>query len=182
MEKPAHDHPMQQGMHNGMRFGLWLTAFYALSFGSARFPLLSIPALFCLAALPVVLYICMRRDFRASQGVHTVGTLWLNGLLTVIGGALLASVPLVIFLQWIDPQYLPDQWETTVNMLAASDDAQTQHMAAELRQALDNGFEISPIIFTMTMLWTMTFIGSILALILGIVVKSTVPRYTKNIN
>lgn len=173
---------MQQGMHNGVRFGLLLTAFYALSLGSARVPLLNIPALLCLVALPVALYIWMRNDFRASKGMHTVGTLWLNGLLTVIGGALLASVPLVVFLQWIDPQFLPDQWETMVSALGSSPDAQTQRMATDLRQALDNGFSISPIIFTMTMLWTMTFIGSILALIIGVVVKSRPIRCKKTFN
>lgn len=182
MGKPTHDHPMQQGMHNGMRFGLWLTAFYMLSFGSVRVPLLNIAALLCLAALPVVLFVCMRKDYCASHGVHTVGTLWLNGLLTVIGGALLASVPLVVFLQWIDPQFLANQWETLATALAASPDVQARQMATDLRQALDNGFAISPILFTMTMLWTMTFIGSILSLFIGIVVKMLAPRCTKTFN
>ncbi len=173
---------MQQGMHNGLRFGLLLTLFYALTLGSAHLPWLNLPGLVCLAALPVALFVWMRKDYIASKGLHTVGTLWLNGLLTVIGGALLASVPMVIFLQWISPDFLPQLWESMVQVLDTSADVQARNMAADIRVALDNGFAISPIIFTLSLLWTATFLGSILSLIMGIVIKASGPRFTKSFN
>ena len=164
-------------MYNGARFGLLLAVFYALAFGSAYVPPLNFPALLCLLVLPAALYLRMRHDFRASGGKHTVGTLWLNGLLTVTGGAVLAAVPEVIFLKWIDPTFLPGQIDTMAQALASSSEPQTQQFASDLQNAINNGFTVSPIIFTMSTLWSITFVGSILALISGIAVKAGAGRY-----
>ena len=98
------------------------------------------------------------------------------------GGALLAGALLTAYLSWIDPDYIMDSIRTTVDLLEQSPDSDSQQTAEQFRTAMDNGFSISPVIFSMTLVWMTATSGSVLSLIIATVIVHKRRNKNKPIN
>ena len=162
--------PFRRGADNGFRFGAYLTAIYALMAAGNHVPLLSILTLALMAGVPAMIYMLLRRDRTSPGGLPTLGALWIDGLLTFLGGGILAGAVMMIYLNWIEPDYIAGNLEQTIAMLDESPDPQSHDLAEQLRTAIDNGFNISPIMFTMTMLWLVATSGSVLSLVIAAII------------
>ncbi len=163
--------PFRRGADNGFLFGLYLSVLYLLMIFSSSVPLLNIPVLGMMVAVPALIYFMLRRDRLAPQGgVTIVGALWIDGLLTFLCGGLIGSLVVFIYMRWIDPDFIVSNIEQSISLLEAAGDADSIELADEFRSAMSNGFNVSPIVFAMTLLWMVTFSGSILSLILSAVI------------
>ena len=167
--------PLRCGARNGLRFGVYLTVFYAASLFSRQAAVLNLLSLVMIVAVPFVVYFLMKADYRAVAGRYSVGSLWLDGMTTVVCGSLVAGVFMLAYLRWINPTHLSDEWTLMASTFAESPDASVRAYGEQLQSALDNGFTLSPGVFTMTLVWMAGFTGSLLALALALLVKRSDP-------
>lgn len=167
--------PFRRGAENGFRFGAYMTVIHATVIGSSSVPLLNVVTLALLAGAPALLYMLMRRDRTAEGGLPTLGALWLDGLLTILCGAMLASAVLTVYLRWIDPDFLISNLEQAVALLEASGDPSSLEMADKMHTAISNGFSISPITFSMMLLWMAGTSGSLLSLVIAAIINHKHP-------
>lgn len=170
--------PFRRGADNGFRFGAYLTAIYALMVVGDHVPLLGILTLALMAGVPAMIYLLLRRDRTLPGGLPTLGALWIDGLLTFLGGGILAGAVMMIYLNWIEPAYLADNLQHAIAMLDSSPDPQSHDLAEQMRTAIDNGFSISPIMFTMMTLWLVATSGSVLSLVIAAIIihKHPIPK------
>ncbi len=82
---------------------------------------------------------------------------------------------MLAYLRWINPTHLSDEWTLMASTFAESPDASVRAYGEQLQSALDNGFTLSPGVFTMTLVWMAGFTGSLLALALALLVKRSDP-------
>ena len=174
--------PFRRGADNGFKFGAYLIALYATLVAGNSVPFLGLISFALMAGVPGVTYMLLRRDHMLPEGPKTVGALWIDGLIMFFGGALLAGALLTAYLSWIDPDYIMDSIRTTVDLLEQSPDSDSQQTAEQFRTAMDNGFSISPVIFSMTLVWMTATSGSVLSLIIATVIVHKRRNKNKPIN
>lgn len=172
--------PLRRGADNGLRLGLYLTVLYGCMVGSARWPGLSLLFLALAVGVPFFAYMLLRGDYRHADGLHNMAAVWLNGLVMFVGGALLSSMILYVYLRWIDPGYLPGQWDLLVEGLREAPDAEVRAFSEQCRRAAENGFSISPIIFAMSLVWMCAFGGTVTSLVLALII--TMRRPSRRVN
>lgn len=164
--------PAGCGARNGLVVGAIITLLYFASVFSRRVPFLGLLTMVLAMAVPVAIYILLRNDYIASGRRSSIGALWLDGLISVMGGAALAGALLLIYLKWINPEFLNTEWEASVALFEASSDPAMKQLAADCREAARAGFSITPATLTMSLLWMAAFSGSLLSLIAATVIKT----------
>lgn len=163
--------PLHHGARNGVVTGIYLTILFILSVITPGTPLEGVLSTAMAIAFPVLVYRIIRRDMALTGGSASTGTLWLDGLVSIMCGALIAGAVLLVYLRWIDPGFLGNRWDTLVSQMAESPDPAMQEMAEDFTTASANGFVVSPVMFVMTLLWGAAFSGSLLSLLLAVAVR-----------
>jgi len=163
--------PARQGARNGGITGIYLGLLLMLAVLTAGTALEGLLSTAMVLLFPVLVYRIVSRDFTAWGGKASIGTLWLDALVSIVCGALIASTVMFIYLRWIDPDFLMRRWTEAIAQMRNAPDPQMQLMADNFETAAANGFRITPIMFTMTILWGAMFSGSLLALAVAAVVR-----------
>lgn len=167
----SHISPARQGARNGGITGIYLGFLLMLAVLTAGTPLEGLLSTAMALLFPVLVYRIVSRDFKAWGRKASIGALWLDALVTIVCGALIASTVLLIYLRWIDTDFLTRRWTEAIEQLREAPDPEIQLMADNFETAAANGFRITPIMFTMTILWGAMFSGSLLALAVAAVVR-----------
>lgn len=166
-------HPGRAGALNGLRFSVWLTVMYFASVFSASAPLLGLLSTVIMVCVPVLLWRMLTTDYRTTGGKWTIGQLWLDGFIAIMCGAVVAGTLLLVYLRWINPGYIYDQWASGIAAFEASGDPAMEQLASDMQTAVENGFSISPSMLTMSLLWLAAFSGSVISLIVAAIVRAT---------
>lgn len=162
--------PAKCGADNGLRFGVYLSLIYAAMIGSAFMPVANLIMLVLLVGVPFFVFRLLSADYRRAAGGHNLAAVWLNGMMTFICGGLLASLVLFVYLRWVNPGFLSMQWDMIVNGFASSPDPSLREFSEQCRAAAENGFQVSPIIFSMSLLWMVAFAGTLTSLVLAVII------------
>lgn len=162
--------PYRRAANSGLAFGAYLSVIFATWILSATVPGISLLTAAMTVLFPLVLYRMMLRTERASGGLQLT-SLWICGIIMVAGGAVIAAAVTVIYLKWIDPEFILRQLQTLISMSAATADPAYSEAAALARGMIDNHAVPSASMW-MTTMWLFTVSsGSILAGLLAMLIK-----------
>ena len=162
--------PYRHAASRGLVFGLYLSAIFATWIFSASFAGVSLLTCALTLLVPLVLYILMRRTDVFAGGLQLT-TLWSCGIGTVAGGAVIAAAGTVVYLKWIDPEFILRQLMNLIAMADASPDPSYTEAANLARGMIDNHAVPSATMWMSTM-WLFTVSsGSILAGLLAVLIK-----------
>ena len=167
--------PKRRGADNGFLLGIYISVLYIGMLLSSKAPVLNFVVLAMMLAVPVIVYILLRRDRTAPGGMPTLGALWIDGLITFLCGGLIGSLVMFVYLRWIEPDFIVSNLEQTIGILRDAPDPSGRELADEMQAAIDSGLSVSPILFAMTMLWFVGVSGSLLSLIVSAIVINRHP-------
>lgn len=161
--------PYRQGADDGVLMGVYLTAlFFASVFALGR-PLVGGIATVMILAVPVMLFMLLRRTWRRDRGMTLFSGLWMQGIMTFLCGGLLSGVVAFVYLKWINPGWLAEQVRAMVDLYRSIDGGAL--IADTLETMLTRGLLPSAIQMVIQMLWLEIFTGSILSLIVTALVR-----------
>lgn len=164
--------PVRLGASRGIITGIYLAIMFMSSLFLSGTVLDGALTTGMAIVFPFLLYKIMRHDFVATGRRFSVGAMWLEGLTAIMGGALIASTLMFVYLRWIEPDYIATRWAEMTEELASAPDPAMNELAESFKTASANGFAITPIMLTMSMLWMAAFSGSVLSLIVAAVVRA----------
>jgi hypothetical protein len=155
---------------NGIVLGIWLSAMALCFMLSLRLPQLSFMLLLLTVGIPFVVGAIMWQVCKREPHYCRFTPLWLMGIYTFIFGSLIAAAVSAAWLLLVDPSFL---YSYISNALALFKSAPAGTVpAAELtmlQQAIENKAIPSPMQFVFTMIWTTSFLGSLLSMAIAAV-------------
>ncbi len=159
--------PYRRGADDGFIFGIYLSAMFLASLLSTHFPVLSLVSLLMAAIVPVVIFLFMKRFDSALREYSTFPMLWMQGVVIFVCGILISGTVMVVYLKWIEPDYVITQLHTLVEAGATSDDANVKSFAKVAEQMLEANFIPTPIVIVTELIMLAIVTGSILSIILS---------------
>lgn len=106
--------PYRRGADDGAVFGVYLTVlFFGMIFGS-RVPGLGFLSLILALGVPLVIFLFMRRYDRQMQGCATFPMMWMQGVVIFVCGMLIAGTLMVVYMKWVEPDFILHQLEGLV--------------------------------------------------------------------
>ena len=159
--------PYRRGADDGFIFGLYLTALFFASIFAEQVPLLSLVGLALIVAVPAVVWRMQSRYCRALKGAVTFPMLWMQGVVMFACGIAIAGAALVIYMKWINPDFILTQWEKMAELGADSDNPFFAESGRIARSMIDNGMLPTPISIVVQFILLAIASGSILSLTLG---------------
>lgn len=136
-----------------------------LSIDIAAMSMLSMAIFF---AVPFLLYASMRR-FGQQLGRPAVHSeLWMLGIAIFFFASLICALATFVFLRYVQPDYLYRLLSQLITAVEQSPSPQQEATLKALHGIIDNGLIPTPIDVAIQMIWSSTFGGSILSLIVAI--------------
>ncbi|MCM1336133.1 MAG: DUF4199 domain-containing protein [Candidatus Amulumruptor caecigallinarius] len=165
--------PYRQGADDGLWMGLYLSAlFFASAFAVGR-TLVGALATGMIIAVPIILFLLLRRTWRRDEGLSLFSGLWMQGIITFLCGGLISGVVAFAYLRWVNPGWLADQVRAMIALYSSIEGGAV--IADTLSTMLDRHLLPSPIQMVIQMLWLEIFSGSILSLIVTALVRLSRP-------
>lgn len=162
----------QRGASTGLYFGLYLSAlFFAMAY-SMSVPGLSLLALVMMAVVPVIIYKSLRRMYVEELGLSLFSGLWMYGILIFLCGSLISALVSMAFLKWIQPDFIAEQIQMSIDILRASKIAQGEETAKMLEMMRDGGMIPSVAEMSVRMISFNVFSGSLLSMIVSALVMA----------
>lgn len=159
--------PYRRGADDGFLFGIYLSVMFLASLLSSHMPSLSYLTFLMAVCVPVVIYQFMRRFDKQLKEFSTFPMLWMQGVVIFVCGVLIAGVVLVVYLKWIEPDFILNQLKMLVETGAASDDHTVKEFADIADQMIKANFIPSPMYIVTQIILLAIVTGSILSIILG---------------
>lgn len=160
------------GAEYGLYMGLYLTAIslcfmlslYSMELSVAVYPLL--------IAVPVLLWVMMRRLYAKNAIFRLNSALWMFGICVFFFGSLICGGITVAFMHFVEPQFFSKYATMSMEFLQNSPLASQYTQEIELLgQAVEKQELPSPIDFVISMMWTTVFFGSLTSMILSPLVR-----------
>jgi len=161
--------PYRRGADDGFIFGLYLSLMFFSSILAPGLPLLGLLSGVMVIAVPVVIFLFMRRYNRQLHGHTTFPMFWMQGVVIFTCGILISGALLVIYLKWINPGFIRLQLESMVK-LGATPGAEGTAIAdaADIAsQMLESNFIPTPIAIVTELIMAAIVSGSLLSIIIG---------------
>ena len=167
---------MRNGAVNGVPMAAVMLLASLSSMYGDRVAVIGLLSPILMLGVPALAFVLMRRDSIRSRLMFTVGGLWLDGALSFICGALLSSLVMFVVWRWLDPTWMQERIDQSIDFLSSSPEASMQQLARDLRTAVDNGLDLSARTLTMSFLWMASFSGCVVSLILAPIVRALTPK------
>lgn len=156
--------PYRRGADDGFIFGLYLSVMFFASIYSAGLPVLSLLSLGMMVCVPVVIFVFMRRFEAALKEYATFPMLWMQGVVIFFCGTIIAGALLVVYMKWVEPDYVLKQLEGLAELGSKADVgfvAEAGEMAGKMIEA---NFIPSPIAIVTEIIMTSIVTGSLLSM------------------
>lgn len=160
------------GAEQGVMTGIYLTVLSLLLFYSGASALLSGLAVGMVLAMPWLLFVVVRRYYRATGGTTDVTTMWLAGLMATFFGSLICAMADYLWLEFVSPGFIFEQAQAALDTYKSLPDMRNTELVTSLQRAIDGGLLPTPIEFVANMILLTTFAGSITSLIAGFIVNA----------
>lgn len=164
--------PYRRGADFGIYFGMYLTALFFSSAFSTNIPFLSLMSLLLMAGVPFLIYFMLRSSYRRDYCKTLFSSLWMEGIAIFFFGGLIASFISVIYMRWINPDFINTQVDTLIELYRSIDWDRGHEMADIFQRAKEQHLLPSPIQITVDMLWLIVFSGSILSMLMALLVQA----------
>lgn len=164
--------PYRRGAHDGLSFAVYLTVMFFASLYTTRVALLSLLVVLMMIGVPFVIYRYLRRAYVADYGCTQMSALWMHGIMIFLCGSLLAGAVEIVWLRWIQPDYIINQLHAVIDLYENSGWDRGEEMAAMLQRMIDNSLVPSAISIVMEMLWLSVFTGSLLSALMALLVRA----------
>lgn len=160
--------PYRRGADDGFIFGIYLSAMFLASLLTSKIPALSLVTFLMAACVPVVIFIFMRRFNKSLKEFATFPMLWMQGVVIFVCGILIAGAFLVVYLKWIEPDYVITQLQTLAETGADSDNPTVAEFADVADKMIKANFIPTPIAIVTELIMAAIVSGSILSIILSL--------------
>ena len=150
---------------HGTVMGLIFCAVFFAAIYSLRYPAMSLVTLAGLIAVPVAVWMMMRKTWRKSLGTMTFSTLWTQGIVAFGCGAMILAVAIYIYFKWIEPDLLINALQSQADRWDAAGTDQSVANARALRVMIDSGAVPHPSEIAFQMLCLTVFTGSMLSML-----------------
>ncbi|MDE5900313.1 MAG: DUF4199 domain-containing protein [Muribaculaceae bacterium] len=161
--------PFRRGAEDGVLFGVYLGALSVCMLAGLRVSVLEVLFLILAVGVPFYCFRRQRRSYVSAGGSLAVAPLWMQGIVMFFCGSIIMALVTMIYLQWVDPDYLAYLKAMVTESVALDPGA---FAASGIKPAdIDNLFAIiTPAKFAVEMLWLSIFTGSILSLLTAVIV------------
>lgn len=160
----------KRGAEDGLRFGIYLSVLYMVMIAGASYSLASLAAFVMIAAVPLIVYRFLRRGYVAEYETSTFSLMWLHGIVIFFCGSMLAGVVLLVYLRWINPDFVVNTLQRAIELYDSIYVPQAKETAKVLRQVIEQKLVPTPIEIVAQLIWLAVFSGSLLSMILALVV------------
>lgn len=171
--------PYRRGAEDGLKFGIYLGVLLFSSLLSGKVAWLA--QVFCVMAIlvPVIIYRMMVSYKRELGGVVTFSMLWMQGLVIFSCAAVIAGGAMMIYLRWIDPDYMVENMRQLASLDVSGDRAGLAGYKDMAQIMLDNK-SIPRVVDIVVMIILMAITsGSLLSMLLaGIIIARL--KYKEN--
>ena len=156
--------PYRRGAHDGFTFGIYLTAMFFCSIFAINVPLLGLISFVLMVGVPLVIYRYLVSFERSLGEAASFPMLWMQGVVIFFCGSLIVSAAMVVYMKWIEPDYILNQIKMVADMSGTAPGTFMDE-AAEVAQAMiDNKFIPSPISIMTEIIMLAIVTGSILSI------------------
>ena len=108
--------PYRRGADDGFIFGVYLTVMFFASILSGGSVLLTMLSGVMMAGVPLVIYMFMRFYHRSLGVAGSFAMLWMQGVVIFFCGMLIAGTALVVYMKWINPDFVIDQLNAVASL------------------------------------------------------------------
>lgn len=164
--------PYRRGADNGLTFGIYLTAMFFSSVYGTQVPILSLLSIALMLGVPFVIYRYLRRSYVADRGCTILSSLWMQGIMAFLCGAILSGAIQVVYLRWINPDFILSQMRTMIDIYSNSGLQQGEQVAEMLQTLIDAKAVPSAITIVIEMIWMAVFSGSLLSVLMALLVRA----------
>lgn len=154
-----------------MYFGIYLSLLFLTSVYSITYPVLGLATMMLLVSVPFYIYKCLRATYVADGGFTPLSSLWMQGIMVFLCGALIQGVVAVVYLKWIDPSFIITQLRSVIAFYSGIDDANAQEIAKVLQNMIDANLVPTATSMVMEMICFSVFSGSLLSLLMSIIAR-----------
>lgn len=163
----------RRGADDGWRMGLLMSAIFLAAAYSAQVPLLGLLSLLLMIAVPVVAYLWLRRDWLKWPRMRFFSAAWMQGICLFFFGSLILALVMFVFMKYIQPDFIDDSVHMAIDAYRTLGSPEALQMADLLQQMTDKHLLPSAISLSVSMIWSVTFTGSILSMVLTFIIKLT---------
>lgn len=159
------------GAADGLTMGLYLGATFICQVLSLKILTLGLFAELMVLGVPFMAYFLMRRSYKSNAREKPFSTIWMHGITIFICGSLILGLVQYVYTRFINPDFIPMMAQTAVDayMSLPSDDG--RQFGVALQQIIDKHLLPTPIGFTITAIWLISFIGCLLSLAITVILK-----------
>lgn len=106
--------PYRRGADDGFIFGIYLSLMFFSGIFSSHLPLLGLLSFALMAGVPAIIYYFIRRYDRDLSECATFAMMWMLGVVIFVCGILISGTLLLIYMKWIQPDFILNQLEGLV--------------------------------------------------------------------
>lgn len=103
----------------------------------------------------------------------------MQGIMTFICGSLIAGLVAVVYLKWINPDFIADRIQEAIDFYSGSGWQQGAEMADLLKNMVKAHVVPTPIQIVIEMIWLGVFSGSLLSLLMAVLVRARGEKKSK---
>ena len=167
-----------RGAEDGAWMGLLFVAAVALQNLAQGSLVATLLADALLVAVPVVLWVMLRRSYRYDRLLTTFSGLWMHGIMIFLCGSLILGLAAFVYMRFISPGFIYTQARLAVDLYSQIPEFET--FAETLQKAIDRELLPSPIMLSFTIIWLGSFSGAMLSMIEAGLIKAIVKKQTLN--
>ena len=159
--------PYRRGAAQGLFFGIYLSILFLASVYSVSYPLMGLVGMLLVLGVPFYIYRCLRATFVADGGLTPFSSLWMQGIMVFLCGALIQGVVAVIYLKWVDPTFIITQLRTVISFYDGMPSPEAKEMAKVLSNMIEANLVPSAASMVVEMIFLSVFSGSLLSLLMS---------------
>ncbi len=179
MEQQAKKSIYQRAAEWGLPFGLYLSVMAVSSITADLFSPLSIVFLAMLFGTPVLVYAFQRRKFIEDNGFTEYAGLWMLGIMLFLLGALVASLFVYLFLQYVRPDFIYDQALLVIDTYSKMPEMRDSELLHVVQRMVDEKLLPTPIEMVINVYWFITFGGSLASALTALVAQRSINKHRK---
>lgn len=130
-----------------------------------------LPAIAAIVAVPVAVYVMLRRGYNEDRAASTMSALWLQGICAFFFGGLIMSVVVYVCMRWLRPSFIADQFRMVIDIYSTAGQPEARELAETLQKAVNARALPTPIEMSLEMLYMAVFSGSLLSALLAVLVR-----------
>lgn len=155
----------------GIKFGIVITVMTLSAMLSIDVASLSILCMAIFLFVPFMLYRAMTDYKRQRSAEVRHSELWMLGIGIFFFGSLICAIATYIFLRFVQPDYLYRMITAAIAAVEQTPSDQQESTLKVLHGIIDNGMLPTAIEVAVQLIWSYTFSGSILSLIVAAIAK-----------